>query len=362
MRVVIAGGGTGGHIFPAIAVAEAVKDKFPEATVTFVGTPRGMETTAVPKAGWPLELLDVRPLKGRSIIERIQGGMKMLSALAKARKLLKRLKPDLVIGVGGYASAAVCMAAALMAIPTLIQEQNSIPGLTNRLLGRMVKKVCITFPDTARYFPAHKVVFTGNPVRKQVIDTLLRPEAVPIGNDFVVFVFGGSQGARSLNQGMLAALPYLKNLSRPLRVIHQVGAGTNEANVAAAYRHAGVTAEVHPFIQDMGHYYRMADVVVGRSGAGTLSELALVGKPAILVPYPFAADNHQEANAQAYVSAGAARMILDRELDGARLAAELKGLLEDRTSLAAMTTCMKRLATPNAAAAIVEEGMTLVHV
>lgn len=362
MRVVIAGGGTGGHIFPAIAIAEAVKDRFPEATVTFVGTPRGMETTAVPKAGWPLELLDVRPLKGRSVLERLQGGVKMLSALAKARTLLKRLKPDLVIGVGGYASAAICVAAAVMAIPTLIQEQNSIPGLTNRLLGRLVKKVCITFPDSARYFPAHKVVFTGNPVRKQVMEKLLQHDAPPSSNDFVVFVFGGSQGARSLNQGMIAALPHLKDLSRPLRVIHQVGAGANVASVAETYRHAGVTAEVQSFIQDMGHYYRMADVVVGRSGASTLSELALVGKPAILVPYPFAADDHQAANAQAYVSAGAARLILDRELNGARLAGELKGLLEDRTSLTAMASCMKRLATPTAAAAIVEEGTKLLHV
>jgi UDP-N-acetylglucosamine--N-acetylmuramyl-(pentapeptide) pyrophosphoryl-undecaprenol N-acetylglucosamine transferase len=362
VRVVIAGGGTGGHVFPAIAIAEAIKDRFPEATVTFVGTPRGMETTAVPKAGWPLELLDVRPLKGRSVLERIQGGFKMISAFAKARTLLKRLKPDLVIGVGGYASAAVCMAAAMMAIPTMVHEQNSIPGLTNRLLGRVVKKVCITFPDSAHYFPAHKVVFTGNPVRKMVMEKLLQNDAVPSSTDFVVFVFGGSQGARSLNHGMLAALPHLKNLSRPLRVVHQVGAGANEASVAETYRSAGVAAEVYRFIQDMGHYYRMADVVVGRSGASTLSELALVGKPAILVPFPFAADDHQAANAQAYVSAGAARLILDRELDGARLAGELKGLLEDRTSLNAMAHCMKRLATPTAAAAIVEEGMKLVHV
>ncbi len=362
MHVVISGGGTGGHIFPAIAIAEAVKERDPKSRVTFVGTPRGMEVTAVPKAGWSLEVIDVMPLKGRSIVQRLQGGVKMVGALIKARALLKRLKPDLVIGVGGYASAAVCAAAAMMAVPTLIHEQNSIPGVTNRLLGRVVKKVCITFPDSAEYFPTQKVVFTGNPVRKVVSDSLTKSGPAATSADFVVFVFGGSQGARSLNQGMLAALPYLRDLSRPLRVIHQVGAQADEGAIAKTYAAAGVKAEVHRFIQEMGPYYQMADVVVGRAGAGTLAELALVGKPAILVPYPFASDNHQEANAKTFVSAGAARMILDRELDGARLAGELKGLLEDRTSLNAMGACMQRLATPNAAASIVEEGMALLHV
>lgn len=286
----------------------------------------------------------------------------MVGALSKARTLLKRLTPDLVIGVGGYASAAVCLAAALMGIPTMIHEQNSIPGFTNRILGRVVKKVCITFPESARYFPAGKVVFTGNPVRQMVRDRLAQPDSAQSSGNFVVFVFGGSQGARSLNQGMLAALPYLKTLSRPLRVIHQVGAQADEAAIAQTYKSAGVAAEVHRFIQDMGHYYHQTDVVIGRSGASTLSELALVGKPAILVPYPFAADNHQEANAQAFVSEGAARMILDREVDGARLAGELRGILEDTTSRLAMAACMKRLATPNSAADIVNEGMRMLHV
>lgn len=362
MRIVIAGGGTGGHVFPAIAIAEAVKGRFPEADVTFVGTPRGMETTAVPKAGWKLEVIDVMPLKGRSVLQRLQGGLKMVGALSKARTLLKRLTPDLVIGVGGYASAASCLAAALMGIPTMIQEQNSVPGFTNRLLGRVVKKVCITFPESARYFPAGKVVATGNPVRRQVRDQLMQPDPAHAFGEFVVFVFGGSQGARSLNQGMLAALPHLKALSRPLRVIHQIGAQGDEAAVAQTYKTAGVSAEVHRFIQDMGRYYHQADVVVGRSGASTLSELALVGKPAILVPYPFAADNHQEANARAFVSEGAARMILDRELDGARLAGELRGILEYGTTRQAMAACMKRLATPDAAADIVNEGMGLLNV
>lgn len=362
MRVVIAGGGTGGHVFPAIAIAEGVKERFPDADVTFVGTPRGMETTAVPKAGWKLEVLDVTPLKGQSIFQRLSGGVKMVGALSKARTLLKRLTPDLVIGVGGYASAAICLAAALMGIPTMIHEQNSIPGFTNRLLGRVVKKVCITFPESARYFSAGKVVFTGNPVRQQVRECLMQSSAGPAPADFVVFVFGGSQGARTLNQGMLAALPYLKTLSRPLRVIHQVGAQADEAAIAQTYKTAGVAAEVHRFIQDMGQYYHQADVVVGRSGASTLSELALVGKPAILVPYPFAADNHQEANAQAFVSEGAARMVLDREVDGARLAGELRGILEDSTSRLAMAACMKRLATPDAAANIVSEGMRMLNV
>lgn len=362
MRVVIAGGGTGGHVFPAIAIAEGVMAQFPDADVTFVGTPRGLEMTAVPKAGWKLEVIDVLPLKGRSIVQRILGGVKMVGALAKARALLKRLTPDLVIGVGGYASAAVCLAAALMGIPTMIHEQNSIPGFTNRILGRVVKRVCITFPESARYFPAAKVVATGNPVRLQVRDRLSRLDSGHSSVNFVVFVFGGSQGARTLNQGILAALPYLKTLTRPLRVIHQIGAQADESAIMQTYKSAGVAAEVHRFIQDMGHYYHQADVVVGRSGASTLSELALVGKPAVLVPYPFAADNHQEANARAFVSEGAARMILDRELDGARLAGELRGLLEDNTSRLAMAACMKRLATPGAAAAIVSEGMKVVHV
>lgn len=362
MHVVISGGGTGGHVFPAIAIAEGVKERFPEARVTFVGTPRGLEVTAVPKAGWPLEVIDVLPLKGRSMWQRIQGGVKMISAIVKARKLLRRLRPDLVIGVGGYASAAVCVAAVTMAIPTLVHEQNSIPGLTNRLLGKIVRRVCITFPDSARYFSAHKVVFTGTPVR-QAVRATLNPAATPVpSSEFVVFIFGGSQGARSLNQAMLSALPHLRDLPRPLKVIHQVGAQADAAAIAQTYRAAGVAAEVYTFIPDMGRCYTAADVVVARAGASTLSELALTSRPAILVPYPLAADNHQEANARAYASAGAARMILDRELDGSRLAGELKGLLQDHMSRSAMATCMRSLATPTAAADIVAEGLGLLNV
>lgn len=361
MRVVIAGGGTGGHVFPAIAIAEAAKERFPEAEVVFVGTPRGIETTVIPAAGWRLEVIDVMPLKGRSVFERLVGIGKMMGALFMARKILKRLRPNLVIGVGGYASAAICLTAVITGIPTMIHEQNSIPGFTNRLLGRVVKKVCITFPESARYFPAGKVVVTGNPVRQSVMEKLTQLNKNQ-PHSFVVFIFGGSQGARSLNQGMIAALPYLKGLSRPLRVIHQVGAHADEAAIFRAYQAAGIPAEVHRFIRDMGRYYRQADVVVGRAGASTLSELALVGRPTILVPYPFAADNHQEFNARAFVSAGAARMILDRELDGPRLAGELRGLLEDHTSRPAMAACMKRLATPNAAADIVREGTGLMNV
>lgn len=362
MHVVIAGGGTGGHVFPAIAIAEAVKEKIPGARVTFVGTPRGIEVKAVPEAGWTLEVIDVMPLKGRSVVQRLLGGLKMITALAKARKLLKRLNPDLVIGVGGYASAAVGVGAVTMGIPMMLHEQNSIPGLTNRLLGRVAKKICVTFPESAQFFAADKIVMTGNPVRHRIRDILTQSDDRGGMGEFTIFVCGGSQGARSLNQAMLNALPHLKNLTRPLRVIHQVGAQADAAQVEATYRSAGVTAEVHRFISDIGRCYREADVVVGRAGAGTLSELALAGRPAILVPYPFAADNHQEANARTYVSEGAARLILDRELDGARLAGELRGILEDHTSRMAMAACMRRLATPNAAAQIVGEGMTLTHV
>lgn len=362
MHVVIAGGGTGGHVFPAIAIAEAVKERDPGAVVTFVGTPRGLEVKVVPAAGWRLELLDVMPLKGRSWVQRLVGGVKMVTAVVEARKLLRRLRPDLVIGVGGYASAAVGVAAATVGIPMMIQDQNSIPGLTNRWLGRVAQKICITFPESATHFPKGKTVLTGNPVRRSVREALTQSMTHPATGEFVVFICGGSQGARSLNQAILSALPHLRNLTRKLRVIHQVGAQADEAQIAATYKSAGVAAEVHRFITDIGRCYREADVVVGRAGAGTLAELALVGRPAILVPYPFAADNHQEANARAYVSAGAARMILDRELDGARLAGELRGILEDPTSRQAMAACMKRLATPNAATQIVDEGMKLTHV
>lgn len=363
MHVVIAGGGTGGHLFPGMAIAEAVRTLHPDARVTFVGTPRGIEVTAVPKAGWDLELIDVAPLKGRSMLQRVTGGFKMLKGLRQAQRLLTRLQPDWVVGVGGYAAAAMTCAAAFRGVPTLIHEQNSIPGLTNRLLGRVVKRVCITFPESASYFPPHKVVLTGNPVRQLVKDGLLAAAPVVASSgDFVVFVFGGSQGARSLNQGMLAALPYLKQLSRPLRIIHQIGAQADEAQMSAAYKAAGVKAEVQRFIHDMGNCYRQADVVLCRAGASSLAELALLGKPAILVPYPFAADNHQEGNARSFVSAGAARMILDHELNGPRLAGELKGVLEDRMSLNAMAACMKKLATPKAALHIVQQAEGLQHV
>lgn len=347
MRVIIAGGGTGGHVFPGIAVAGALRERY-GAEVLFVGTDRGLEAEAVPRAGYAFEALRARQVRGGGARRAIVGGLATLLAVAGAFRRIRRHRPDAVVGVGGYASVPMVAAAWLARVPTLLLEQNVIPGATNRLLGRVATHVCVSFPETATSFPGARVTCTGNPVRSEIIAAARRREKEAGGaGRTTILVLGGSAGAHHLNVETVEAMACLGPRTRDLRLIHQTGAADTEAT-RARYRQLGVEAVVEPFFTDMAAAYVAADVAICRAGATSIAELLIVGVPAIMVPYPYAADDHQRRNAEAVTAAGAGLMILDRELTGESLATALVPLLEDAARRERMASAARALARPEA--------------
>ncbi len=350
-RLLIAGGGTGGHLFPGVAIAEEMRARHADAAIRFVGTRRGIEARVLPDLGWDLELIEVSGLKTVGAMGAIRGLFRLPRALWQARRVLKTFRPTAVVGVGGYASGPVVLMAKLRGVPTAICEQNSIPGLTNKILGRLVRAVFLSFDESRRFFKPKKVVMSGNPVRRDLVQKLLAttPEAHERVN---VLVCGGSQGAVAVNELASHALVALAK-ELPLGITHQTG----EKDLAATqqrYADGGVTATCSAFIKDMATAYRTADVIIGRAGATTVAELAIAGKPAIFIPYPFAADNHQEINAREMAEAGAALSFKQSELTADKLATALRPLLTDRALRERMGTAMKALAKPQAAATVVE--------
>lgn len=350
-RVLIAGGGTGGHVFPAIAVAQKLRAELPDSEVLFVGSERGLERELVPAHGFSIELLRVGRLKGMGRLARLRTVVGLLPALWRSAQLVRRFSPEVVVGVGGYASAPVTAAAALWRVPVVLLEQNAIAGLTNRLLARFARRVVVSFPDTVQTFSPGKAIHLGNPLRPQLVEALHRPRSEPDRGPGLL-VLGGSQGAHRLNELVTEAAPRLRARFARLRIVHQTGARDVEM-VAQRYADAGIDAEVQPFIDDVASAYRASDLVVARSGATTLAELTVAGLPALFVPYPHAADDHQAANADYAVRAGGARMIREQQLDAARLASELGELLADRDRLARMREAMRSCGRPNAAADVV---------
>ncbi|MCA9688813.1 MAG: undecaprenyldiphospho-muramoylpentapeptide beta-N-acetylglucosaminyltransferase [Myxococcales bacterium] len=355
LRVLIAGGGTGGHLFPGIALAEEIRERGGEAL--FVGTERGIEARVLPRHGWPLETIEVVGIKGRGVLGLVRGLFKLPGAFFQSRAILRRFRPDVVIGVGGYASGPLVATAALLRVPTAIMEQNSIPGVTNRILGRVVRAVFTSFPDVGGHFPARKVVRAGNPIRRQLLERL---DDAPRASDHPprLFVFGGSQGAQAINQAVLEALPSVLTAIPELELWHQTGEAEH-ARVQSGYAALGLTpprARVDSFIHDMAAPYRWADLVLCRAGATSVAELAAVARPAILIPFPHAADDHQEWNARALVDVGAAVRLRQSELGEGRLADALTALLSDRERLTSMQEAMRTVARP-AAAADIYDGM-----
>jgi UDP-N-acetylglucosamine--N-acetylmuramyl-(pentapeptide) pyrophosphoryl-undecaprenol N-acetylglucosamine transferase len=363
LRVLIAGGGTGGHLFPGIALAEQIVASGGE--VRFVGTERGIEARVVPEQGYGLELIEVSGIKGRGIKGLISGLLRLPRAWLQSRRIIRRFNPDVVVGVGGYASGPIVATASLMRRPTAILEQNSVPGITNRILAKLVRRVFATFPDPRGHFPARKLALLGNPIRAELVERLEQARARVGGEQLHgarLFVFGGSQGARALNSALIESARALAEALPGLEIWHQTGASELE-RVREGYAAAGLldrlqdgSAEprvrVVPFIKDMTEPYAWCDLVVCRAGATSLSELAAVGCPALLVPFPHATDDHQTHNAASLVTAGAAVMIAERELDSARLVGEVTALLGDRDKLASMRTQMLGAAKPHAAADI----------
>ncbi len=346
MRVLIAGGGTGGHLFPGIALAEEVSTRHPKNDVVFVGTERGLESRIVPQAGYRLETIRVTGLKRVGLLRFIAGLFALPRAFFESWRILRRYKPDVVVGVGGYSSGPVVLAAWLQGVPTAVQEQNALPGITNRILGRFVRAVFIAFDEARRYFPAKKVHLIGNPVRRKLLDNYLRNRVHH--ERFTVLVFGGSLGAKGINSRMLEALDHLGELKDELHFVHQTGKADLEA-VRAGYAKKGFSADVVEFIDDMSSAYGRADLVVCRAGATTLAELTVCKKASILIPFPYATDDHQAVNASAMVKSGAALMFREAELTGQKLAETIRALKADPERLEKMEKLSGLLGRPEAA-------------
>jgi UDP-N-acetylglucosamine--N-acetylmuramyl-(pentapeptide) pyrophosphoryl-undecaprenol N-acetylglucosamine transferase len=359
--MLIAGGGTGGHLFPGLALAEEVKTRHPRNEVLFVGTPRGLETRIVPRSGFPLELIDVGPLKRQGTMGTLRGLGRIPRALWQSARILRRFDPDVVVGVGGYASGPVVMAAWMMRIPTAVQEQNALPGFTNRTLGRFARACFIAFDEARAGFPARRTHLLGNPIRRAFLDNYLHSKE-PSEERLSILVTGGSQGAHVLNLRVAEALELLApGLGPRLRVMHQTGE-KDAPEVARRYealRSSGLEAQATAFIDDMARAYAAADLLVCRAGATTIAELTVCKKPAILVPFPYAADDHQTVNARSMVRNGAAILLPERDLTAEKLASELRALEADRERLRRMARQSGLLGRPEAAREIAEVCVSL---
>ena len=352
-RTLIAGGGTGGHVIPALAIARAIQSRY-GAEVVFVGTALGIENKLVPAAGFELQLVEVGKLKNVSAMTRARTLLNLPTAVARCWKLLGKFEPQVVIGVGGYASGPAMLAAWLRRIPTLAFEPNLIPGFANRMVAPLVSAAAVHFEETRHYFRNARV--TGVPVRTEFFKIANQPA----GNAPTLLIFGGSQGATAINKTVIEALPELLRAAPSLHIIHQTGERDyNEAQ--AAYLKAGISGEVSAFIHDMPNAFAHADLLVCRSGASTVAEVMAAGKPAIFVPFPRAADDHQTRNAQALEARGAAVLIPESELTKERLANAVSSLMNDRSRREQMGAKARALTHPQAAAEIAEMASRLAH-
>ena len=350
-RILVAAGGTGGHLYPGIAVARCFQAACPGTDVAFLGRRGGLEERLVPGEGFPLYTVNVQSLQGRTKLAQIRSLGVLGIGTLQALRLLRRWRPHLVIGAGGYVMAPALLAAALLRLPRVIMEQNLVPGLTVRVLARYAQRVFTAFPESSDFLPEPQVVCTGTPIRPEIIaqtsDTA--PDDTTRLN---ILVVGGSQGAHRLNQAVIEALPLLETHRQRVSFVHQTGE-TDLLHVTEAYQGSGITAEVHAFLHDMPERYHWAHLVLCRAGASTLAELTACGKPAILVPYPHAADDHQRHNALALREHGAAHVILDAELTGRRLYEHLRPYILDPASLRAQAAQSRSLGRPHAARDIV---------
>jgi UDP-N-acetylglucosamine--N-acetylmuramyl-(pentapeptide) pyrophosphoryl-undecaprenol N-acetylglucosamine transferase len=356
IRLAIAGGGTGGHLYPGIAIARELQRRDPHAEILFIGTRHGLESRLIPREGFPLKTIAASGLKGMRGLAMIKGIGSIPLGLLDSWRILRAFDPEVIAGVGGYASGPPLLMAALMGIPAILQEQNAYPGMTNRLLQHFVSKVATAFPECERFF-GQKAILTGNPVRSEFMGQSSERRPGP----FTVLVFGGSQGARAINQAVQGSLRTLRESADSFFFIHQTG--QNElAAVSESYRQAGVQADVRSFFEDMPSQFEKADLLLCRAGATTLAELTVAGKASILVPFPLAADNHQERNAEALRDAGAAEIILQPELTPERLAQRFLYYCEHREKLAAMEEKSRKLGRPDAARQIVNLIEEMIHV
>lgn len=349
--MLIAAGGTGGHIYPGIAVAKEIMRRDPESVVRFVGTARGLENRLVPRAGFELSIIESSGLKNVSLLALLRGLIMLPKSFFAARRVIRDFGPEIVVGAGGYVSGPVLLAASLTRLPTLVMDSNALPGWTNRVLARFVDQAAVSFAEAVPYFRG-KGVLTGNPVRSEFFEI---PPKQRDGRHTSLLVFGGSQGARAINEAMISAVSGLASQKSALRVTHQTGEADFE-KVRRGYDAAGWqdNVDVRPYIDDMVTEFAKADLVLCRAGATTSAELVAAGKAAIMVPFPLAADDHQRKNAEALQAAGAARMILQKELTGERLANEIGSLLAAPEGIDRMEMAGRKLARRDAAKATVD--------
>ncbi len=361
--LMLAGGGTGGHLFPGLAVADEFIRRDTRRQVVVVGTGRPVERRAVARTPYELRLLSVRPLRGRTVSEQVLSLLSIPLAVAQSAALIAQLRPTVVLGLGGYVSGPLVLASALVRIPTAVMEQNSVPGSTNRILGRLrlIRRAYLTFDISRRHFASEASRVFGNPVRADLVDVREQPISFDPPS---VLVLGGSQGAQRLNHSVPDALAEagVGDCKTGVKVLHQTGDAMAEA-VRRRYDELGLNAEVHSFIDDMAGAYRAATLVIGRAGATTLAELGVVGRPAILVPYPFAIDDHQRKNAEELERAGAAKIVLDRDATPEGLAPLVRQLLIDEPSqLQEMAEAAVALGRPDASAQVVDDLEELIGV
>lgn len=358
MRIVVTGGGTGGHLFPGIALATGMQERIPGCQVLFIGTPRHLDQQTLARYDFTLATVHCLGLKGMGLAHRLRSLLQLPAAVWEAGRILRRFGPQLVFGVGGYVTGPVLLAAKLLRIPVCIHEQNSVPGLANRLVARLADRIFLSLPCKYR-FPPHRTLLVGNPVRAE-IRAAAKKQRMAGGGEICILVLGGSQGAHRVNMLVTEAAPRIaERLGGRVRFIHQTGRADLE-EVRSRYAAAGVTAEVQDFFTDMASVYGRADLAISRAGATTLAELAVMGLPALLLPYPYAADNHQESNGAYYVRGGAARMEREGETDGEKLADTILHLVESPETLHQMSCRMGELARPEAAEQIIAESLALI--
>jgi UDP-N-acetylglucosamine--N-acetylmuramyl-(pentapeptide) pyrophosphoryl-undecaprenol N-acetylglucosamine transferase len=357
MRIVIAGGGTGGHLFPGIAIAEEFISRDKQAKVVFIGTQKGIESKLLGGAGYELRTIDVEGIKGRGIKALVKGCYQIPQSMWQSGRILKQFRPEIVIGVGGYASGPAVLAAHFMGMPTAIAEQNAVPGITNRILGKFADKIFVTYAETAELFSQGKVLVSGNPVRAAFTGMRNRQKAEK--GFYQLLIFGGSQGAAAINKSVVEMLPKLQRMKNKVRILHQTGAREVES-IRAAYDHYGIAADVAAFIVDMADAYRQADLIICRAGATSLAEITKAGKAPILIPFPFATNDHQTRNAEALADKGAAIMINEKDLNGNKLLEVVEELLSDPKKLHLMEENSAKLGDINAAATIVDACLELV--
>ncbi len=369
MRMLVTGGGTGGHIYPALAIARGIREKYPGAEILYVGTARGMEADIVPKEGFAFQAVTVEGLPRRISPRALVTFGKSLLGIKQAFALLKSFSPDVVIGTGGYVCGPVVLAAALSKIPTLIHEQNAYPGITNKLLARMVSRIMVTFPESVKYFSSQNhITVTGLPIRPDIL-TAVRETGVKrlglAGDKFNLLVFGGSRGARSINKAMVEVAGYFAGRT-DLQIILVTGMPGHEETLTELAA-AGISLDksgnimVKPYLYHMEDALAAADLVVCRAGAATLAEITALGLPAILIPYPYAAENHQEYNARALTGREAAVLIKDSELTGVLLRQTINKLLADRPLLAKMAAASLAIGRPQALAEIIKNVDEVLH-